>query len=178
MVAQLSGDAESYVSEFFDAYCTRSNRKMSVIVRHPIRLSNAWRAISELPVVDAELSTRPEAQAVRRGLLRTNATVRRMIRGTTAVLLIPEDGDRYLQGSNESKRSLRTKTRRAERNGFTVSMPTSRERRLELLSLSAAYERDHPDPAYRNHSPSLDHLLEISTWLVAHDSTGKPLLVL
>jgi hypothetical protein len=177
MSARLNGDAESFLSDFFDTYCTRGNRKIRSIARHPVQLSNAWRAISELPVVDAELSTRAEAQAVRRGLLRTNATVRGLIRGTTAVLQIPEDADSYFLGSNESKRSLRTKMRRAERNGFAVSMPASREERLAMLSLSAAYERDHPDPAYRNHSPRLDHLLGIRTWLVAHDSTGKPLLL-
>ncbi|SPM41969.1 hypothetical protein MNAB215_4187 [Mycobacterium numidiamassiliense] len=169
--------AESFLSGFFDTYCARGQGRVRIIARNPSQLLHAWRAISELPVLEAKLSTSAEAAAVRRGLLRTNAAVRGLIRGTTAVLQIPEDGASYLVGSNESKRSLRTKMRRADRQGFTVSMPVSREERLELLRLSEAYERNHPDPTYRNDKPRLDHLEEIRTWLVARDATRKPLLV-
>jgi hypothetical protein len=172
-----AGVDEASLSEFFETYGARGERSIGAILRHPLQLVRAWRAISELPVVDAQLSASPEGRAVRRGLRRTSATVRALIRGTTAVLLIPEDGASYFVGSNESKRTLRTKMRRAERRGFTVSTPTSPAERSELLRLSEAYEQNHPDPIYRNHTPRLDRHRDISTWLVARDAAGKPLLV-
>jgi hypothetical protein len=172
-----AGVYEASLSEFFENYGARGERRIRAIVRHPVQLVHAWRAISQLPVIDAKLSASPEGRAVRRGLRRTNATVRALIRGTTAVLPIPEDGASYFVGSNESKRTLRTKMRRAERRGFTVSMPTSRAERSELLRLSETYEQNHPDPTYRNHKPRLDRHRDIRTWLVARDATGKPLLV-
>jgi hypothetical protein len=177
-VSEWTADtAEALVSEYFDSYCARGERRFLRMVSHPAQLIRAWRAISHLPTLEATLGSSAESEIVRQGLMRKNTIARASVRGTTAVLEIPSDGAAYLAGSGESKRSLRTKVRRAERKGFTVSTPVSRSERIALLSLNAAYERAHPDPTYRSGSPKLDHLLDIDTWLVAHDGTGRPLLI-
>jgi hypothetical protein len=169
--------AEAFLADYFDTYGVRGAGRLRTMAAHPAGLVRAWRAISRLPILDAALCTSDEAQLVRQGLLRTKKIARALVRGTTAVLQIPEEGDSYLLGSNESKRSLRTKVRRAERCGFTTSSPSSRDERFELLRLSDAFERAHPDPIYRNTSPRTEYLADIRTWLVARDATGKPLLV-
>lgn len=176
MTAQ--GDPESYLAEYFATHAARDVGGIRTMVADPISLLRAWRAIDRLPEVTARIGRSAEAPVVRRGLRRPNNPVARaVVRGTTAVLQVPDDVTTYLAGATESKRSLRTKFHRAERRGFTVQTCVSREERAALIRVTDEYERQHPDDQYRNASPNNDYLIALDTWLVARDSTGRPLLL-
>ncbi|WP_345481904.1 hypothetical protein [Amnibacterium soli] len=172
-----AADAERALNDYFEKRGGHGHDAVRTAARHPIDAIRALRFIARLSVIDAELRTDGDAALVRRGLERTNPLARRLIRGTTAVLVVPDTVEEFLAGSSESKRSLRTRFNRATRRGYHVHRTDGHEERRAVLALADRYERSHPDELYRNQAPDNDYLLGVGTWLVAHDVDCRPLIL-
>ena len=166
--------SEAFLHAFFKAHRLDP---VSSSLRDPVAAIAVQRHISRLSVIDANLTDDGDAEIVRAGLLRPHPFARKLIRGTTALLVMPDTVDEFLAGSSESKRSLRTKYNRGTRRGFQVLRLEDRAARLAILASADAYEREHPVENYRNAEPDNDYLLDVATWLLAADAEGKPLIL-
>lgn len=167
-------DAESAVAEFFGSFEGGGGDAVRFSLKNPLAAIRMQSNIGRLPTVEARLVADGDSEAVLQGLLRPHRFARRMVRGTTAVLALTED---YLQGSSESKRSLRTKYHRGTRRGFRVVRPQTLEEKRAYLQIANDFERTQPHEHYRNENPQNDYLLEYSNWMVAVDAEGTPLIL-
>lgn len=170
-------DVEQELSDSFAEHGARGAEGALAFLRRPRVALRSLLLISRLPVLAARLDGSGDGDTVRSGLLRTNRLARALVRGTTAVLVLPDDPADFVAGSSASKRSLRTKYNKATRQGFQVLRPRTDEERRALLVVAARYEREHRDERYRNEQPELDHLLAVRHWFVAADADGTPLLL-
>jgi hypothetical protein len=88
-------EVEGFLSDYFNDNAARGTGGMKKMLSHPLGVLHAWQAIARLAVLEVPLGSSDESKVVRRGLLRTNTIARALVRGTTAVLEIPENGQAY-----------------------------------------------------------------------------------
>lgn len=170
-----SDTSEPALAAFWTEYVDGERRGAAFVLRHPLRLWQAFRGVRALPVIQARPTDTPGGAAVRRTLTHPGPLGLPARLMGTAVLSIPADPDDHVTGS--SAQTLRRKIRAAEKAGVKVRPVTDRAERVRLVALADEQERNHPDAAYRVEDPSNDDLLDHDLWLLAEDGDGTPLLL-
>jgi hypothetical protein len=167
--------SEPALARFWTEYADGDRRGAAFVLRHPVRLWRAVRAVRALPVVKADPSTSAGGRAVRRTLTHRGPLGLPSRLMGHAVLAVPADPDEHVTGS--SAQTLRRKIRSAQRLGVKVREVTDRHERVALIETADAQERHHPDAAYRVAEPDNADLLDHDLWLLAEDGDGTPLLL-
>ncbi|WP_375388149.1 hypothetical protein [uncultured Amnibacterium sp.] len=141
------------------------------VVRRPRVAAEVVRDIHALPLLIASLPAGPESEAVRSQMMQ-HRTSRRAMLGISAVLEVPSEPGRFLEGHERA--TVRRKIRAATKQGVTVRTVPADERRA-LLALADHHEQINEREQYRNTRPQNDDLLDYGVWIAAYDAEGEPI---
>lgn len=169
-----TSDPEISISNYVKNYVDSGKSLCSYIVHHFGSSLSTLVALRRLPGQHIVLSAEAEGAAIRT-LLSPHSAFWRMTGLITAVLSLPREPGQYSLGA--SRRTLRSKVRRAGRLGLCWAEVNDPEERRHLLQLANECERTHPDVAYRTADPDNHDLLGYRLWLAAFSADGRPLLL-
>lgn len=167
-------ESEERLSAYFSAYSSRSGSTFAFVVTHMAETFAAFGAMSRIPVIESAPTDSVEGRAVRTALTPPRVD-RLLLRGTRAVLTLPERGEDYTEGS--SRGTVRRKVRAAERAGITWRSVTDESEKRRLIALADAHERANEREQYRNTAPENGDLTDFALWLVAVAADGTPLVL-
>lgn len=163
---------ERYIDEYAEAGRPGLVR---FVLEHPGRSVAAWRGLSRLPMVTADLGRSAEADSMRQLLRRPGTPGLRAWHSLTTTLDVPADGADYSAGA--AKQTLRRKVRAAERAGVTWRRLSSRDELATLVARGDAHERVNPRRQYRNANPVNADALDVDLALAAYAADGRPILL-
>lgn len=166
-------EADRALADFWRAYVEAGRGGFSYVAGNPRHAIRAFRAIRQLPVINAGAqSDTPGGQEVRRVLDQKGPLGLPARWWGSAVLPVLDNPGDFLK-SPAAKR-LRYNLRRANAEGITSS-PVLPPERPGLLELANDQERNHPDETYRVTNPRNEDLSGHDLWMVAKDNAGVPL---
>ncbi|MDP9026321.1 MAG: hypothetical protein M3N46_02045 [Actinomycetota bacterium] len=167
--------AGAALEEFFGALPSGRTELLAWVVRHPRQVARAARTIRALPLLRVTPSQTPDGRVLSAGLARQSVLARRLVAGTTSVVLISDDPDAYSAGYR--RKTLRKQRNDAVRDGVHWVRVDDHAERALLLERANAGERAHPDSRYRTQDPDNSDLLPLSGWWVALSGDETPLLL-
>ena len=166
---------EAELSDFFAAYVDAGRPGVRHYLRHPRATARAVQALLAQPRLTARLGAGREAEAVATGLTHKTGIGRTVLHTASSVLELPKEAGAYASGAG--RQTLRRKSRAAERAGVRWAEVTDPAERLELVRLSSARERIHPQAQYRWVDAENSHLLDHRLWLAAYGTDDEPLML-